>query len=297
MKYVIFYIIYGILWLISKSPFWLLYLLADFLYLVLYKLVRYRVKTVRDNLKLTLPHLSDKERKTIEQKFYNHLCDLFLEMIKTMTISKEELNKRFVYTNIDLIKTYEAKGKSIIIMLPHYANWEWIINLQSSFNHQGFAVYKKLANKYFNKLFVDIRSRFGAELINTVETTSKIKSNEVNNLKATYLFLSDQTPPLRGNLHWEPFLGIEVPIHMGAEALARKFDMNILYLHLDKTKRGYYTATFSEITDDVKNTEKYAPTRLFLDKIESQVTNKPELYFWTHKRWKHQGRKEEFKTK
>lgn len=297
MKYIIFYVIYGLLWLVSKAPFWLLYLISDFLYIVLYKIVRYRVKTVRANLKLTLTHLSFEERKNVEKKFYKHLCDLFLEMIKTMTISKEELNKHFIYTNIELIKSYEAKGKSIIIMLPHYANWEWIINLQSSFNNQGFAVYKKLANKYFNKLFVDIRSRFGAELISTVETTSRIKNNELSSLKGTYLFLSDQTPPLRGNLHWESFLGVDVPIHMGAEALARKFDMNILYLQLDKINRGYYTATFSEITDDVRNTEKYFPTRIFLDKIEAQVKYKPELYFWTHKRWKHQGRKEEFKTK
>src|SRR5690606_3127443 len=129
MKYILFIFIYSFLWLISIMPFSLLYFFSNVVYFLVYKVIRYRVKTVRDNIKLAFPNLSIEERLKIEKQFYVHLCDLFLEMIKTITISEKELNKRFVFTNLDLVKSYEKKQKSIILMLPHYANWEWIIGL------------------------------------------------------------------------------------------------------------------------------------------------------------------------
>lgn len=297
MKYLLFIVIYSVLWCISILPFRLLYLLSDAVYFLVYKVVRYRVKTVRNNLELTFPNLSASERKSIEKKFYHHLCDLFLEMIKTITISQKELDQRFVFKNVELLKNYEQKEKSIILMLPHYGNWEWVIGLGKFLDFKGFGVYKKLKNKYFDKLFRDIRSRFNAELISTQETTGVIRENQNKGLYGVYLFLSDQTPLLRPNLHWESFMGIEVPVHMGAEALARKLDMNILYLQIDKVKRGHYEVTFSEITDNIKSEPKYRPTRVFLDKVEEQIKAVPEYYFWTHKRWKHKDHKDQFKTK
>lgn len=191
---------------------------------------------MRYNLELSFPQLSVEDRKKIERKFYIHLCDLFLEMIKTITISPKELDKRFVFTNVELLKEYEKKQKSIILMLPHYGNWEWVIGLGQHLEFKGFGIYKALKNKHFDKLFRDIRSRFNAELVNTHQTTGMIRENQSKGLYGVYLFLSDQTPLLRENLHWEPFMGIEVPVHMGAEALARKLDMNILYLKVDNGK-------------------------------------------------------------
>lgn len=297
MKYLLFIVIYALLWCVSKLPFKVLFLLSNVFYFLIYKVVKYRVKTVRYNLELTFPHLSSTERKTIERKFYIHLCDLFLEMIKTITISPKELDKRFVFKNVELMKTYEQKQKSIILMLPHYGNWEWVIGLGQHLEFKGFGIYKALKNKHFDKLFRDIRSRFNAELINTHHTTGSIRENQAKGLYGIYLFLSDQTPLLREKLHWEPFMGIDVPIHMGAEVLARKLNMNILYLNVDKVKRGHYEATFSEITDDIKNEPKYKPTRMFLNKVEEQIKAVPEYYFWTHKRWKHKDQKDQFNTK
>ncbi|WKW46762.1 lipid A biosynthesis acyltransferase [Myroides sp. JBRI-B21084] len=296
MKYLVFLIIYAVLWCISIMPFAVLYMLANVVYVLVYYVVRYRVKTVRANLALAFPHLTAIERKNIEKKFYHHLCDLFLEMIKTITVSQKQLDKRFVFKNVELLKEFEQKQKSIILMLPHYGNWEWVIGLGKHIDFKGFGIYKKLANKYFDKLFRDIRSRFNAELVSTHQTSGVIRENQAKNLYGVYLFLSDQTPLLRENLHWEPFMGVEVPVHMGAEALARKLNMNILYLNVEKVKRGYYEASFSVITDDIKSEPKYKPTRMFLDKVEDQIKNAPEFYFWTHKRWKHKDQKNSFKT-
>lgn len=287
MQLVAYLVAYPLLWCIAILPFKALYFLSDVIYFLLYRIVRYRVKTVRQNLALTLPHLSESERNTIEKMFYHHVCDMFLEMIKTAVISEKKIMKRYQFTNIELVKEYEQKGKSIALMAPHYANWEWLVVLGKYIDYKGFGIYKTLSNKYFDQLMQKIRARFDAGLISAREASLVIRSNQNKGIHGTYLFLSDQTPYYRKGLHWESFLGIEVPVHMGAEALARKLDLNILYVNVEKVKRGYYKATFIPITDTIKNEPKFAPTRKFLDLVEQQVLKAPEYYFWTHKRWKH----------
>lgn len=259
----------------------------------MYQIIGYRKKTVRNNLKLTLPHLSEKERLQVEKNFYHQLCDMFLEMAKTLTITEEEMKKRYVFTNLEVVKEYEQKNKSIILMTPHYASWEWVIILGKFIDFKGFGIYKRLSNPRFDQLVRDMRSKFDAGLISTKETVKTIQHNQEKGLHGIYLFLSDQTPSLRKGLHWENFLGHDVPVHMGAENLARELDMNVLYLKVSKVKRGFYEAKFIPITDDIKKEEKFEITKRFLNLVEKQIIEKPDYYFWTHKRWKHAGKKNE----
>ena len=119
MNFLIYLIAYPILWLISMLPFRVLYLFSDFIYIIIYRIVKYRKQSVRRNLALALPHLSDNERTEIEKKFYSHLCDMFLEMIKTMTITDKEINERFIFKNLEVYHNIEKKNKSIVVMIAH----------------------------------------------------------------------------------------------------------------------------------------------------------------------------------
>lgn len=288
-----YYLVYAILWCVSILPFPLLYFLSDCIYFLLYKVIGYRKKTVRNNLKLALPHLSDKERLSIEKNFYHYLCDMFLEMVKTLTISESEMKKRYLFKNMEVLREFEKKNKSFILMTPHYASWEWVIILGKQMSFKAFGIYKKLKNPRFDQLVRDIRSRFDAELISTKDTVKKIKENQNKNINGLYLFLSDQTPRLRKGLHWESFLGHEVPVHMGAENLAKELDMNVLYLKVSRVKRGFYEAEFIPISDNTAKEPEFEITKRFLKLSEQQILEKPDYYFWTHKRWKHRGKKNE----
>lgn len=287
MQFLIYILIYPILWLISIMPFRLLYAFSDFIYLILYYIIGYRKKTVRENIAMALPHLSDKERLAIEKKSFHHLCDMFLEMAKTMTISKKEINKRYVFTNMETYLEFEKKGKSIALMCAHYASYEWAISMNHHINFTGYGIYKKIANKYFDKLVRDIRSKFKAVLITTKETKPTIECNALNNILGVYGFASDQTPRRSDNMYWYTFMGIETPIHFGAEILAKRYDMNVLFLKGKKVKRGYYEATFEVLSEDVKSVPNYKISEEFMRKVEKQIYEAPEFYLWTHKRWKH----------
>ena len=236
---------------------------------------------------LALPHLSVQERLIIEKKSFRHLCDMFLEMIKTMTISEKEIRNRFVFTNLEVYKNLEEKQKSIALMMAHFASYEWAISVNSFVNFEAYGIYKKIANPYFDKLVRNIRLRFKAKLITTKETIPVIIENNKSHKLSTYGFASDQSPKVTSTFHWQKFMGIEVPVHTGAEMLAKKYDMNVVFLKVNKIKRGYYNATFEVLAENTKEVANYKITDQFLKLVEHQIIEAPEYYLWTHKRWKH----------
>lgn len=287
MRFIVYLLVYPFLWCISMLPFRLLYLFSDFTYLIVYYIIGYRKKTVRENLALAFHNLSAEERLVIEKKSFRHLCDIFLEMIKTMTISKKEISKRFVFTNLEVYKKLEEKEKSIAMMLAHYASYEWVISMNYYVNFSAIAIYKKIANPYFDKLVRDIRSRFKAYLVTTKETIPTIIKNNKSGELSVYGFASDQSPKISSAFHWQKFMGIEVPVHTGAEMLAKKYNMNVVFLKVIKVKRGYYEASFKVLSENAKEVPNYEITDKFLKLVEQQIHEAPEFYLWTHKRWKH----------
>ncbi|NCO64725.1 MAG: lysophospholipid acyltransferase family protein [Flavobacteriales bacterium] len=287
MQFLVFILVYPFLWFISILPFRILYLISDGVYVLLYYVIGYRKKVVDHNLKLVFPNKSELERKLIRKRFYHHLCDMFLEMIKTLSISKKELDERFKILNIEELKRLESLNKSIILMYGHYASWEWSIAIQNYIKFSGYGVYKKLANKYFDKLVRDIRSKFNTSLISTKEIPYVIHNNERKGIKSLTAFISDQSPRLTKDVYWSNFMGIKVPTFIGAERLAKKLDFTIAYLKVNKVKRGFYEAEIIVLAENPKTFKDYQLTEAFNREVEKQIYNAPEYYFWTHKRWKH----------
>jgi Kdo2-lipid IVA lauroyltransferase/acyltransferase len=286
MKLALFVLVYPFLWLISLLPFCVLYVFSDGVCFLMYHIIGYRKKVVRENLALALPHLSAVERLSIEKKSYKHLCDMFLEMIKTMTISKKEMKKRYVFLNPEVYQNLEKSNKSIAVMLGHYASYEWSVTMNDLISHKAYAIYKKINNPYFDKLAHKIRSRSKMNLVTNSDAIATIVENHKNGITATYGFASDQSPK-REAIYWKDFMGIEVPVHTGAEMLSKRYDMDVVFLKTKKVKRGFYETTFEILTENVKEIPDYQITDRFLKLVENQILEAPEFYLWTHRRWKH----------
>jgi KDO2-lipid IV(A) lauroyltransferase len=290
MNFIVYILVYPIIWLISMLPFRILYGISDVVYLLVYYVIGYRKKVVFNNLKLVFPEKSEKEITQISKKFYHHFADVFIEMIKFFTVPKEEVFKRYKFTNIQLFEALYKDGKSVMLMGPHYANWEWIMSLDAFVNYRGYAAFTKVANPYFNDKVLKSRAKFGTHLILTSKIIAEIKHNQQHNIQAMYGLLSDQSPQLSKTFYWREFFGVKVPIHTGAEMLAKRFDMNMVYIETKKIKRGYYETTFSLITNEAQKFPDYKLTDIFLEKVERQVRTQPAYYFWTHKRFKHKDK-------
>ena len=290
MQLVVYILVYPLLWLVSRLPFKIIYFISDGVYILLYYLIGYRKKVVRNNLALTFPEKSEEERLIIEKKFFRHMCDIFLEMIKTLGISNKEVQKRFTVTNMEVLHELEAKGINTMLMLPHYASWEWVVSLNLQIKSKGYGIYQKIQNKYFDKLVRDLRGRFNTQLISTRESRKILKDAKESKQLLMVGIISDQSPMVIKAKYWTDFMGIVVPVHVGGEEICKANDIIPVYLKTRKIGRGYYEGTVKVLSENPSEVEDYKITDAFLRETEKSIREAPEYYFWTHKRWKHKDK-------
>lgn len=287
MQLVIFILTYPFVWLISLLPMPVLHFISNGFYYLVYYVIGYRKKVVNDNLKIAFPEKPDDEIKKISKRFFRHFIDIFIEIIKSFTISKKQMAERYRFTNLEVLKELESQGKSAILLGAHYANWEWIFVLNLKINYNGYAIYKRIANKYFDAKVRSTRGRFNTELVPTKQTFKLIEHNMEYNILSFYGFLGDQSPKAQSAHYWSKFLGVKVPIYTGAEFIAKKHDLAVVYFKTAQVRRGYYNCTLELLTDKPATYKDYDITDMFLRRVEQQIKEAPEFYFWTHKRFKH----------
>ncbi len=284
MQAVGYYLIYPFLWLLSRLPFAILYLISDAVSAILYHWVKYRRDVIRHNLALAFPDLTEKEYDRLARENLRHFCDMFIEMMKSMDMSKKAMRKRFTCDNVDEVNAFAKAEKSTIVLLGHQASYEWIMVLSDRMSQPGYAVYKPLKNRYFDQLIRKIRKKFGTGMVGMKNVRSLIQ--EVQREPNFFAFIADQAPKPSSARYFTEFFGKATPVFMGAEQLAKRNDMHVFYLHVEKVKRGYYHSRFELITDDAPQTPDWMITDRFFDLLERDIKLQPAYYLWSHKRWK-----------
>ena len=281
----IYWLVYGGMWLFSALPFRVLYVLSDFNYLLMYHVGRYRRKVVRENLEKSFPEKTEAERLQIERKFYRYLSDYMLEDLK-LHMSAEDLCQRMIYKNTEQYLELTEKYGGIIVMIPHYANYEWLIGMGSVMKPGDVPVqvYKPLKDKYLNELFKQIRSRFGGYNIPKHSTAREIIKLKREGKNMVVGLITDQWPS--GDRYWTTFMGQETAFLNGAERIAKIMNFPVFYCELTKTRRGYCEAEFKLMTEAPKETVEGEITDMFAHELEQTIRREPAYWLWSHKRWK-----------
>jgi KDO2-lipid IV(A) lauroyltransferase len=287
MNRIAFVVIYPILKGISILPFSLLYLLSDIISFILFYFLGYRGEMIRKNILLSFPEKSIKEIRIIERAFYTHMCDIFLEMIKSMSMTLESINKRFKVNNINLLTQFSKNKRSVIIMCGHYASYEWLLFKAKAFGSSTYGIYTPLTNIYFDKLVKKIRQKHNAFLISRYHTLETIKEHQKNKHTAIYGFAADQSPFPKEKTYWRLFMGNKVPVFTGAERIAKEFNIAIVYADIKRVKRGFYETNFKLVSDSPKQTIENEITDVFYNMLEETISSDPSQYLWSHNRYKY----------
>jgi Kdo2-lipid IVA lauroyltransferase/acyltransferase len=271
--------------LFALIPFWLMYLKSDFLAFILGSVLKYRRKVVVKNLMSCFPDLDKIQINAITARFYKNLTDIFLETVKVFSMTSSQIIKRYVIVNTDIIQPFLDERKSVIAITGHYNNWEWgslSAGLQIKSNVVGF--YKPLSNKWMNKLILRNRSRTGTKLVSIYETSNKF--SEFANVPSVYLMAADQSPSNHNKAYWVNFFGIDTAFLHGPEKYARDYNYAVIYIDIQRIKRGYYRCELSLLADYPSELKEGEITRRFASKLEEVIIQKPENWLWSHRRWK-----------
>lgn len=279
------YLLLILLWIFSLLPIQILYLISKIIRFIVYDILCYREKVVIDNIQNTFIEKSQTEVIKLKNNFYDYFFELIVEIIKLLSISNNELNKRFTFSNINVIKQALKKNKSVIVVVGHYGNWEWALRSASNLiDTKIIGVYKRINNTIFEWLLLKIRSN-----TNVLPVEIKSLSRELfnNNEKKIYAMVADQSPTLEQSNVRINFLNRDTLVYTGVEKISKKYNMPVFYLNIKLTSKGYYESTFEEINSKNINGKKLEITKEFFSKLENQIKSEPRLWLWSHKRWKH----------
>lgn len=290
MKYLAYLVVFPIIWSLSRIPMRVLYIFSDFLFFLVYYVVGYRKDVVYNNLKLAFPEKTDQELKKLRKKSLRHFCDFIVESIKAFSLSEKEVKKRYKFVNPEVLNEVGKKGKNIILTGAHINNWEWSVSMPLVSNVQIYGAYSALKNPYLDKFMKNSRTKFNVIAYKTKDMVPYMVKNIRDKKQGAYILLSDQSPMLHKTFHWQKFFGVKVPVHTGAEILAKKFDMAVINYTTKKIKRGYYETTFELITETPKEFENFQIIDKYIALTEKSIKEQPENYLWTHKRFKHKGK-------
>jgi len=272
--------------LLGYTPFWMLYFCTNLIYLITYHLIGYRKKTVVQNLKNSFPEKTEKEITAITRKFYHHFAELVVETIKAFQMSEETFRKRFHIKNPQVLDELYDQGKSVALLSGHYGNWEWTIALPKIIKHQVNTIYRPIQNETFDHYMKTMRSRFGMFMIPArISLRTMLDLEKSGQLSATY-YLTDQTA-LKDTDYWMMFLNQETAVFPGAEKIASKFKQAVVFMNIQKVSRGRYEVEFTKLFDDASLVKDYEVTKAHTHFLEEIIRKRPELWLWSHKRWKH----------
>ncbi len=287
MKYLSYLIFIGFGKLIALLPFRLLYLLSDMLYYLIFYIVKYRKNVVLENLHNSFPEKTNEEINFIAKRFYRHFCDLLVEIIKLLNISKEDLIKRMKLKNPELYAETYKNNKHMLMMIGHYCNWEWGLAIGLQMQHKFVSIYKPLSNKYFDKLMIKLRCQFNA-LVVPMKMASRLFLNNIReNILTELNIIADQTPHI-GEIHyWTTFLNQRTPVFEGVEKLAIKTKQPVFFARVSKVKRGYYEVFIEKLCDDASLYKTHEITEMHVKALEKIIIEAPQYWLWTHRRWKY----------
>lgn len=275
--------------LMSRLPFGVLYAMSGGIYVLLYHVARYRRKIVRKNLTECFPEKDLREIRDIEKKSYRFFSDNIVESFKMSSMSPEEMGRRMRFTNVEEVNSVLRSGRSVALYLGHYGNWEWISSMPLHLEKSAVAaqIYHKLRNKAMDRIMLEHRGAHGAVNVDMYRTARYITELSADKRTSIIGFIADQSPKKREVRHFLQFLHHRTPVLTGTEKITKHYGFDPWFVRIRKVGKGYYEAEFVHMHDDPKSVPDFELTRIYYEMLEQVIREKPEMYLWTHNRFKH----------
>ena len=281
-----YYLVYGLLYLLSLLPLWLLYGLSDIIAFLMYAVIRYRRGVVLSNLAFAFPGWSDAERLRVAKRFYRNFTDNFIETIKLLSASARFLEKHLVLDNPELLGYYFDQGRKLQMHLGHCFNWEMGNLAMPMRTPYAFLVaYMPVENKIFERLFKHLRSRTGSVLLPATRMNKAIIP--YRHQQYMLILVADQAPSGVENAYWLNFFDRPTAFIRGPERGARIADIPAVFVRFYKAKRGYYRVELITIAEHPRELPEGELTRRYARLLEDAIRKQPDSWLWSHKRWKH----------
>lgn len=276
----------------ARLPFWCLYLISDCIYFILYYVARYRRKLVDKNLANSFPCKGESELNDIRRRFYHNFADYIVETVKLLHISDEEISRRMVFENLESMHEIFDGGQSIVAYFSHCFNWEWATSFVLAFHGSKYQdakfcqIYRPLKDEWMDSLMLQLRSRFRSISIKKSRTLRELLTMRRDGYLSVTGFMSDQKPSHGDPAFVTEFLHQPTAFITGTETLARRLSMAAVYWDMRKVSRGHYSIRVRVIGTDLASMPPMGVTARYAEMLQETIEHQPDIWLWTHNRWK-----------
>ncbi|MBX2923979.1 MAG: lysophospholipid acyltransferase family protein [Chitinophagaceae bacterium] len=285
-----YYIVLGLLYLFSFLPLWVIYRISDFFYFILCYVLGYRRKVLIKNLSIAFPEKTEAEKKKIIKKFYRNFTDTFLEAIKLLSMSEKSLQKRISFDPSIYNELYNT-GKSCQVHLGHNFNWEWVnVRVTKQLAYPFLVVYMPIGNKLIDRLFMHFREKTGSIMLPATDMRNAMLP--FRNTQYLLALVADQNPGQPEKSYWIQFFDRWTPFVKGPEKNARFNNIPVVFTRFSKPKRGYYVIESKLATINPSEMKEGELTLAYVRYLEEVIRKQPEIYLWSHNRWKFEYKEE-----
>jgi KDO2-lipid IV(A) lauroyltransferase len=274
--------------ILSRLSLPALYRVGGFLYVLSFHIVRWRRAVAARNIAAAFPRLSAAEHAAILRRSYRNLCDVMVEAVWSWGgADAAALRSRVTIENPELIQQHATEGRSVLLLTAHFCNWEWLLLAAGA--QLGFpidAVYKPPRQHSVDAFLREARARFGGNPIPYHDFIVEVMRRRTQ--VRAYAMVADQTPIVKDEKHWTHFLHQDTAFYVGADKIARILKAPVLFVAMQRVRRGHYRVRLSEIAappytrdDSATIVERYARA------LEAEIRQSPPDWLWVHRKWKY----------
>jgi KDO2-lipid IV(A) lauroyltransferase len=269
----------------SRIPLALWYVFASFVAWCAWRPFPYRRHVVEANLKTSFPEWGDTARERVIRDYYRGFADVFVEVFCSLRLTPEQLARRLVLKNPEVIREETARGKPVLLLGAHQCNWEWmLLALSAQLGMPVDAAYKPLADSWAECELRKLRSRFGARMIPAQELLGDIIQQR--GTPRGIAVLADQEPKPGERKQWVRFLNRDSAFFVGPEEITRATRYPAYFLAIKRARRGHYEVEFVRIASAGEQLPAGEFTTRYANLVEAQIRAAPADWPWSHKRWK-----------
>ena len=275
----------------AAMPYWFKYYVVENLIFVLLRYcLRYRMKVVKTNLRNSFPEKDERELAVIRRRFYRTLAEIFVDTINLAGLTPEKGRSLLTVKGLEEQKE-RVGGRDWIAMTAHFGCWEYC-SFWGLYDPTQIvvAVYHPLRSRIVEAFYQRLRNGDYATTVAMKESLRFYLRNRAGGIGGRNLvmgLIADQNPPRRPDSRWFRFLNQDTIFFDGGEKLALRCQLPVYFVKMERLRQGRYEMSFELIYDGKEEVAEYEITQRYVRMLEAEIRRRPELWMWSHRRWKH----------
>lgn len=238
----------------------------------------------RTNLGFAFPDMSEADKTALLPRIWDNVGRTFAEFVLMDRITPEA--GRIEIVGRERLDVIREGGKPVIFVSGHFANWEVMMVALFSAGIAAHVAYRPTNNPYVNERIVQGRARYGITLLSPKGKGGRDLMLSLR--RGTSLAILIDQKDSRGVV--VPFFGKPAPTMPGAARMALHYGLEVQPLKVERLKGARFRMTVGdpivlEKTGD-NDQDIEVGTRRINTFLEGVIRDRPEGWFWVHRRWR-----------